>query len=125
IEDAREAFRTAQDEAEYLGHRSAALHSELGLVLCDAASPLKRKAALEAAIRSEQSSRQGGYQPLELEALLIGGALRDALGEDFSASRSAAERMVLRTGAVGTKRDVCRMLARVLGKVPSAVCDGF
>jgi len=127
IEDAREAFRTAHDEADYLGHRSAALRSELGSVLCDAASPLKRKAALEAAIRSEQSSRQGGYQPLELEALLIGGALLDALGEDFSVSRAAAERLVARIGAVGTKRDVCRMLARVLGKVPSAVCggDGF
>ena len=124
IEDAREAFRTAHDEAEYLGHRSAALRSEVGLVLCDAASPLKRKAALEAAIRSEQVSRQGGYQPLELEALLIGGALLDALGEDFSASRAAAERLVARIGAVGTKRDVCRMLARVLGKVPLTVCGG-
>jgi class 3 adenylate cyclase/tetratricopeptide (TPR) repeat protein len=124
IEDARAAFRTAHDKAEYLGHRSAALRSELGSVLCDAASPLKRKAALDAAIRGEQISRQGGYQPLELEALLIGGALLDALGEDFSASRAAAERMVVRTGAIGTKRDVCRILARVLGKVPSAVCEG-
>ncbi|MBR1238422.1 AAA family ATPase [Bradyrhizobium sp. AUGA SZCCT0182] len=118
IEDAREAFRTAHDESEHLGHRSAGLRSDLGLVLCDAASPLKRKTALEAAVRIEQSSRQGGYQPLELEALLVGGALLDALGEDFSASQAAAERMVARTGAFGTERDVCRMLARVLGKAP-------
>jgi hypothetical protein len=123
IKDAQAAFRTAYDEAQYLGHRSAALRSEIGLVACDAASPLKRKAALEAVIRCEQSSRQGGYQPLELESLLIGSALLDALGEDFSAVRAAAERMVARIGAVGTKRDVCRMLTRVLGKVPSAVCE--
>jgi class 3 adenylate cyclase/tetratricopeptide (TPR) repeat protein len=122
VEDARATFRTAHDEAEYLGHRSAALRSELGFVLCDAASPLKREAALEAVIRSEHISRQGGYQPLELEALLIRCALLDALGEDFSASRAAAERMVVRIGAVGTKRDVCRILARILGKAPSAIC---
>jgi tetratricopeptide (TPR) repeat protein len=118
IEEAREAFQTARHEAEYLGHKSAALRAELGLVLCDAASPLKRKGAVEAAVRIEQSSRQGGYQPLELEALLIGSALLNALGEDFSASRAAAEHMVARIGAVGTKREVCRMLTRVLGQVP-------
>lgn len=122
VENAREAFRMAHDEAEYLGHRSAALRSELGSVLCDAASPLKRKGALEATIRIEQSSRQGGYQPLELEALLVRRALLDALGEDFSESLAAAERVVMRTDAAGTKRDFCRMLARVFGKVPTAVC---
>jgi tetratricopeptide (TPR) repeat protein len=113
-EQAREAFQTGRHEAELLGHRSAALRAELGLVLCVAASPVGRNAALEAVCRCEQSSRQGGYQPLELEALLIKSALLDASGEDSSASRKAAEHMMARTGAVGTERDVCRMLRRVL-----------
>jgi class 3 adenylate cyclase/tetratricopeptide (TPR) repeat protein len=113
-EAAREAFETARHEAELLGHRSAALRAELGLVLCAAASPIGRDAALEAVGRCEQSSRQGGYHPLELEALLIKGALLSASGEDSSASRKAAEQMAARIGAVGTERDVCRMLARVL-----------
>jgi hypothetical protein len=49
-----------------------------------------------------------------LEALLVKTALLDALGEDSSISRKAAEQMAARIGAVGTERDVCRMLARVL-----------
>jgi hypothetical protein len=114
LKEAREAFETARHEAELLGHRSAALRAELGLVLCIAASPIGRSAALEAVRRCEQSSRQGGYQPLELEALLIKSALLGGSGEDSSASRKAAEHMVARTAAVGTERDVCRMLARVL-----------
>ena len=114
VDEAREAFSTARHEAELLGHRSAALRAELGLALCAAASPKERSAALEAARRCEQSSRQGGYQPLELEALLVKTALLDSLGEDSSASRKAAEQMTARIGAVGTERDVCRMLARIL-----------
>ena len=113
IEEAQEAFRTARHEAELLGHRSAALRAELGLVLCLAASPDGRDAALEAVRRCEQSSRQGGYLPLELEALLIKSALLGASGEDSSAARKAAEDMAARMGAVGTERDVRRMLARV------------
>ncbi|WP_311982480.1 AAA family ATPase [Bradyrhizobium japonicum] len=121
IDDARDAFSTARDEAEYLGHKSAELRSKLGLVLCDATFALKLEAALEATIYIEHSCRQGGYQPLELEALLIKGALLEALGEDATACRTAAERMVTLIGAFGIKRDVCRMLARVFGKETSNV----
>ena len=119
-EEAREAFVTARHEAELLGHTSAALRAELGLVLCDAASPSQRHAAAEALRHCEQSARQGGYQPLELEALLIKSALLAALGEDFSASLKAAEQLTARTHAIGTRRDVCRMLTRVLGAFPFA-----
>lgn len=113
-EEAREDFETARHEAELLGHRSAALRAELGLVLCMAASPIGRDAALEAVRRCEQSCRQGGYQPLELEALLIKAALLGGSGDDFVASRNAAEQLAARIGAVGTERDVRRMLARIL-----------
>ena len=121
IEEAREAFQTAHREAELLGHRSAALRAELGLALCIAAAPAGRHIALEAVRRCEQSSRQGGYQPLELEALLIKSALLGASGEDYAASQKAAEQMAARIGAVGTERDVRRMLARIL---PSAADGG-
>jgi hypothetical protein len=121
VKEARQAFQLARDEAELLGHRSAALRAELGFVLCDASYPFKRHAALEAVGRWEQSARQGGYQPVELEALLIRSALLDALGVNASAARSAAGEMVTRLGAIGTKRDVCRVLDRLL-RVPTAGC---
>jgi hypothetical protein len=96
----------------------------LGFVLCDATSPARRHAALEAVGRCEQSARQGGYQPIELEALLIRSALLGELGVDASAPRSAAGEMATRLGAIGTKRDVCRVLKRVL-HAPTAGCgDG-
>jgi tetratricopeptide (TPR) repeat protein len=112
--EARQAFELARDEAELLGHRSAALRAELGLVLCEAASRSRRRAAMEMVRRCEQSARQGGYQPLELEALLIRAALASAAGEDSAAAQRAAEQIATRVGAVGTKREVSRMLSRVL-----------
>lgn len=114
IERAREAFRTALQEAEYLGHRSAALRAELGLALCDAAFPLQRAAALEAMRRCEESARQGGYRPLELEALLCSSAILSALGKDFSTAEAAAEQLATCMRAAGTKRDVSRMIVRLL-----------
>jgi hypothetical protein len=124
VKEARHDFQLARDEAELLGHRSAALRAELGFVLCDAASGSKRHAALEAVGRCEQIARQGGYQPIELEALLIKSALLVALGDNASAARSAAGEMATRLGAFGTKRDVCRVLERLL-RAPTADCgDG-
>jgi tetratricopeptide (TPR) repeat protein len=114
VKEARQAFQMARDEAELLGHRSAALRAELGFVLCDAASPSSRRAALEVAGRCEQSARQGGYQPLELEALLVRSALLGTLEGNASPVRSAAEEMATRLGAAGTRRDVCRVLERLL-----------
>lgn len=124
MDAAREAFQTARYEAELLGHRSAELRAELGLVLCDAAFPLKRNAALAALHHCEHSARQGGYQPLELEALLIRTALLRALGENHSACQRAAELLAERTGADGTKRDVRRMLERILSPFPSSAQGG-
>jgi hypothetical protein len=49
-----------------------------------------------------------------LEALLIRSALLDTLGVDASAARSAAAEMATRLSAMGTKRDVCRVLKRLL-----------
>ncbi|QQO14774.1 AAA family ATPase [Bradyrhizobium diazoefficiens] len=114
MEEARVAYRTASNEAEVLGHRSAALRSELGLALCEATEPTKRISALDVLSRCEQIARQGGYQPLELEALLIKGRLLSLLGQDCAAVRSASEELLLRTGAVGTKREVGRALDLVL-----------
>ncbi|KRQ10267.1 hypothetical protein AOQ71_20110 [Bradyrhizobium manausense] len=121
VKEARQAFQAARDEAELLGHRSAALRAELGFVLCDATSPSKLHTALEAVSRCEQSARQGGYQPIELEALLIRSALLGKLGVNASGVRSAAAEMATRLGAIGTKRDVCRLLKRLL-HVPTVDC---
>ncbi len=113
-EQAREAFQAAREEAELLGHRSASLRAELYLALCDVASPSERAAALETVRRCEQSARQGGYQPLELEALLIQSALLSATGQNCAEARSASEKLVRATGAAGTKRDLLRILERIL-----------
>jgi class 3 adenylate cyclase/tetratricopeptide (TPR) repeat protein len=124
VKEARQAFQLARDEAELLGHRSAALRAELGFVLCDATSPSKRHAALEAVGRCEQSARQGGYQPIELEALLIRSALLGVLELNASSARDAAGEMTTRLAARGTKRDVCRVIERLL-RAPTAGCgDG-
>ena len=91
---ARAAFQTAREEAGLLGHRSAALRAELGLVLCDLANGSEHTKALELVLRCEQIARQGGYRPLELEALIIRHALLDAIGLDGVEARSASEALV-------------------------------
>jgi class 3 adenylate cyclase len=111
---ARAAFQTAREEAGLLGHRSAALRAELGLVLCDLANGSEHTKALESVLRCEQIARQGGYRPLELEALIIRHALLDAIGLDGVEARSASEALVTATGANGSKRDLLRLLDRVL-----------
>ena len=111
---ARAAFQIAREEAELLVHRSAALRAQLGLVLCDVDSLSDRTAALEAVRRCEHIVRQGGYRPLELEALLIRYVLLDAMGRDCTEPRNAAEELVKNTGAAGTKRDLLRLLGRIM-----------
>jgi tetratricopeptide (TPR) repeat protein len=113
-EQARAAFQIAREEAELLGHRSASLRAELGLVLCDVASSSERMAALDAVRRCEQSARQAGYQPLELEALLIQSALLSAMEQNSAEARSASEELVRATGAAGTKRELHRILEHIL-----------
>lgn len=112
--EARKAFEVARDEAELLGHRSAALRAELGLALCEAASPTQRNVAIEMVCRCEQSAQQSGYQPLELEALLIKSALNSTLGVESSADRNKAQQIAKQIGALGTQREVRRTLSMVL-----------
>jgi class 3 adenylate cyclase/tetratricopeptide (TPR) repeat protein len=115
-EQARATFQTAREEAELLGHRSAALRAELGLALCDVASLSERTPALEAVHRCEQIARQGGYRPLELEALLIRCALLTATGQDCAEALVASEELVKATKAAGTKRDLLRLIERLLDR---------
>lgn len=113
-EEARAAFAIARTEAELLGHRSATLRAELGVVLCDIACPSKRTEALDGLRSCAQSARQGGYQPLELEALLIRDALRHETGQDGGGIQGTSEELLRATAAAGTKRDLQRLLSRIL-----------
>ncbi|TFV68865.1 ATPase [Bradyrhizobium frederickii] len=116
VTEARTAFEMARGEAELLGHRSAALRAELGLALCEAASTTQRNVAIEMVCRCEQSAQQSGYQPLELEALLIKSALNSPSGVESSADRNRAEQIAKQIGALGTQREVHRTLSRVLDR---------
>jgi tetratricopeptide (TPR) repeat protein len=117
-EDAREAFRITKNEAANLGHRSLELRAEIGLALCDTASPAQQRAALEIVCNCEQAAREFGYEPIELEALQVRASLLCAMKDDgWVAARRAAEQIALRLGAAGLQREILRVLARVV--VPS------
>ncbi|WP_426421773.1 ATP-binding protein [Bradyrhizobium genosp. A] len=111
---AREAFQSAYEEAELLGHRSASLRAQLGFTLCDLATGSQQHTAAEAITRCEQHARQGGYQPVELEALVIKAALFEHLGMDATHVRNAAWELTKSLAAIGTQRDVSRIVARLL-----------
>ena len=112
IKKAREAFETAQREAESLGHRSASLRAELGRSLCDALSRSGLASALETLNRCLLSARQAGYRPVELEALLVKRALLQSRDE-FDALCNSVDHLVADMDAVGTLRDTSRMLKRL------------
>lgn len=117
VDDAKQALALARTAAESLGHRSAGLRAEIYGVLCDAMSGMPCGEGLSAIQARVQVARQHGYEPLELEGLLLEGALHEAAGDMESAplcAKRAAE-VADRIGAAGTFRDFRLYAGRLVG----------
>lgn len=115
-DEAREMLTLACAEADNLGHRSARLRADVCLALAGALDAKARGGALQAAQAVTQVARQQGYDPLELEALLLCSVLHRQAGDTAHGARCAeqAEEIAARTGAQGTLKDFTGYLARLL-----------
>ncbi|WP_354126085.1 AAA family ATPase [Bradyrhizobium sp. RT9b] len=115
-DDAIETLTLASAEADNLGHRSARLRADIYLALASALDTKAKSGALRAAQAVTQVARQQGYDPLELEALLLCSALHRQAGDTAHGTRCAeqAEEIAARTGAQGTLQDFTRYLGQLL-----------
>jgi tetratricopeptide (TPR) repeat protein len=119
--EARQTLDLARAEADALGHRSASVRADIYRVLSDAVLADGRATQLQALQAVTRTARQQGYDPLELEALLLAAALHRLAGEETLGAGCAAtaEDVAARSGAEGTLRDFREYLRRLLGSAGS------
>jgi class 3 adenylate cyclase/tetratricopeptide (TPR) repeat protein len=116
-----EAERTlllARDAADGQGNRTAGLRAEIYAALCTIRDKRSYDTILITIQKNRQVARQQGYEPIELEALLVeaavlGGAI---VGDELGAARclDAGRMLAERLGAAGTLAHMQRNLADLL-----------
>ncbi len=111
-EDMRAALDAADEAARAIGHRSAGLRVALYRVVERSIEPQARAQGLAEVRAFVRTVRQEGFDPLQLEALLVEAALSASSGDAAAAASctAAAEAVAAQTGGLGTLHDMCDFL---------------